>query len=473
MTAQCLLSLVLALASQAPRPGARVIDLERRPELFLHDDALVSASEGVTVAMGRLEKHPGALVSIDRPWEVGFLGYACVLHDMTEGLYKMWYEVRREEMQARCHYAVSKDGLHWEKPELGLVEFEGSRRNNIVFNGPPGVQSKVHWVIKDYADPDPARRYKMMYHFWDHGGRGVSIAQSPDGLRWTASPYVNLHGGFDTQNLMFWDDRIGAFAGYFRLWLGGKRHIGRATSPDAYHWSRPVEVHGPDARDPEQWDLYTPAVFKYGAARDVYVMVPAAFDWPSNTLYGQLALSRDGIRWSRFRETFLPLGQKGSWDSGSIYPVPSDAVIAGRTAIYYRGNDHGHGAEGRAGFGVALLRQGGFAGRRAAGEGTLTTHLLRANNAASALYLNVDARGGSVQAELLDEAGQPLPGFSRSESQELREDGARQLVRWKGEAVLEPAVRRGPFRVKLHLRAATAYGFEVGAAPKAPAAAGN
>ena len=70
----CLLSLVLALAtaapqasrgaSQAPRPGARVIDLERRPELFLHDDALVSASEGVTVGMGRLEKHPGALVSI-------------------------------------------------------------------------------------------------------------------------------------------------------------------------------------------------------------------------------------------------------------------------------------------------------------------------------------------------------------------------------------------------------------------------
>ena len=167
-TMPCLLSLVLALAtaapqasrgaSQAPRPGARVIDLERRPELFLHDDALVSASEGVTVAMGRLEKHPGALVSIDRPWEVGFLGYACVLHDMTEGLYKMWYEVRREEMQARCHYAVSKDGLHWEKPELGLVEFEGSRRNNIVFNGPPGVQSKVHWVIKDYADPDQIGR---------------------------------------------------------------------------------------------------------------------------------------------------------------------------------------------------------------------------------------------------------------------------------------------------------------------------
>src|SRR5678816_2043366 len=139
-------------------------------------------------------------------------------------------------------------------------------------------------------------------------------------------------------------------------------------------------------------------------------MVPAAFDWPSNTLYGQLALSRDGIDWFRFREPFLPLGSKGAWDSGSIYPVPSDVQVGGRTAIYYRGNDYGHGAEGKTGYGVAFLRQGGFVGRRAAGEGTLTTHLLRVNSPRSVFYLDADARGGSIRAELIDAAGQVVPG---------------------------------------------------------------
>ena len=29
-------------------------------------------------------------------------------------------------------YCESTDGVHWEKPELGLVDFNGSQANNIV-----------------------------------------------------------------------------------------------------------------------------------------------------------------------------------------------------------------------------------------------------------------------------------------------------------------------------------------------------
>jgi hypothetical protein len=43
--------------------------------------------------------------------------------------------------QPRILCAMSRDGLKWEKPNLGLVEFEGSRANNLVLRGPhgPGV----------------------------------------------------------------------------------------------------------------------------------------------------------------------------------------------------------------------------------------------------------------------------------------------------------------------------------------------
>ena len=32
-------------------------------------------------------------------------------------------------------YAESKDGITWTKPELGLFEFDGSKANNIVWDG--------------------------------------------------------------------------------------------------------------------------------------------------------------------------------------------------------------------------------------------------------------------------------------------------------------------------------------------------
>ena len=33
-------------------------------------------------------------------------------------------------------YAESADGIHWEKPDLGLFEVNGSTANNLVWMGP-------------------------------------------------------------------------------------------------------------------------------------------------------------------------------------------------------------------------------------------------------------------------------------------------------------------------------------------------
>ena len=52
-------------------------------------------------------------------------------------------------------YAVSKDGVIWEKPDLGLVTLQGSTRNNIV-PAEPGVG----YLILDGREEDPSRRYK-------------------------------------------------------------------------------------------------------------------------------------------------------------------------------------------------------------------------------------------------------------------------------------------------------------------------
>jgi hypothetical protein len=85
-------------------------------------------------------------------------------------------------------YATSRDGLRWEKPGLGLVEFRGSRDNNIVDLPHAGYRPAAA-ILHDPQDPDPARRFKMAYEapVEGHAGNRLCVAFSADGLRWAPS----------------------------------------------------------------------------------------------------------------------------------------------------------------------------------------------------------------------------------------------------------------------------------------------
>ena len=79
-------------------------------------------------------------------------------------------------------YAVSADGINWEKPALGLVDFEGSTANNLVMRrATHGLHAGG--VFKDPRDPAPARTYKFI-HRNASAGRMASCF-SADGLRWS------------------------------------------------------------------------------------------------------------------------------------------------------------------------------------------------------------------------------------------------------------------------------------------------
>ena len=453
-----------------PPSATEPLVLNRQQELLLHDDRLVRSREGLELGQARLEKHPSnPLLVIDRPWErQGILNYVAILHDEEEGLYRMWYQIlgRTEEgvNRSHCLYAQSTDGVRWEKPELGLVEFQGSKANNILFLDPNERPrgTPVYWVVKDYAEADPGRRYKMMLNRWDFRGRGVGIGWSADGIRWEFAAYVNRLGGFDTHNLFFWDDRIGLYTGYFRTHVRGKRSIGRATSPDAFHWSAPVTVHTLDERDPPAWQIYGPGIFKYSRARDVYVMYGEGYDSENEIFRGQLGLSRDGIHWKRFRDGYFADTGAGTWDAGSVRPVPAEAVVDSRMAVFYTGSDHSlHDWEGTRGVGLATYQQGAFAGWRARSEGTVTTRLLLAKDREPALLLNAEAEGGEVRAELLDADGNPIPGYTREVCRPLTGNGHQQEVVWEGQENLAPVVAQGAFSVRLYLERATIYGFRV------------
>src|SRR5438046_3429540 len=97
--------------------------------------------------------------------------YGTVLH--AEGRFHMWYfgcyGDDRDTIgwghglnDCVLCYATSDDGLHWQKPDLGLIEYRGSRHNNIVDLPHVGVRP-AGGVLHDPDDPDPSRRFKMAY----------------------------------------------------------------------------------------------------------------------------------------------------------------------------------------------------------------------------------------------------------------------------------------------------------------------
>lgn len=115
--------------------------------------------------MHRPEKR-GPVLKAERPWEGSYVTVFCPpMWIPEEGVYRQVYECRDEkragmkdgQIEHRYAIAVSADGMTWEKPNVGLVEFDGSKRNNLFPT--PDMQRLAH-VVFDPDDEDPRRRYK-------------------------------------------------------------------------------------------------------------------------------------------------------------------------------------------------------------------------------------------------------------------------------------------------------------------------
>jgi hypothetical protein len=186
--------------ASAPVPG--IINIGSTKQAFL-DDLLIFETSRVSRFMNRPHKHSqNPIMVADRDWElekspggeagVELFGQS-VLYDEQEKLFKIWYLPMAWPNQLRpwC-YATSTDGYHWEKPNLGIYEYKGSKKNNILNAWNDSIGVCYLNVIKDDHDPDPQRRYKAMGELEgpppaNHNG-GAAVAFSPDGIHWNEYP---------------------------------------------------------------------------------------------------------------------------------------------------------------------------------------------------------------------------------------------------------------------------------------------
>jgi hypothetical protein len=305
----------LAAASLADEP----IRLGHHRELFV-DDFLIGELLGARCVL----HHPVArelAVEHDTDWEGNTSGYHTVFQDGD--LYRMYYRgshankgtVRKEHPQYTC-YAESRDGIHWEKPNLGLFEFDGSKENNIVWAG-PGTHNFA--PFKD-TNPDcpPEARYKAL------GGhnKGLVAFHSPDGIHWTlvSEEPVITKGAFDSQNLAFWDAERQRYVDFHRHFTKGVRAIMTCTSPDFVHWTEPVWLEYPEGTPNEH--LYTNQITAYHRAPHIFMGFPKRF-MPDRRMHGNqmpglsdgvFMTSRDGLLFHRWGEAWIRPGlQRERW----------------------------------------------------------------------------------------------------------------------------------------------------------------
>ena len=214
-----------------------------RKQLFM-DDFVVQEVSNLERRMHRPERR-GPLLKADRPSDGVLIALASApMWVPDEGVYKMAYEVRRGERNGNeMALAVSRDGIDWEKPDLGLVEFEGSKKNNLF---PTPDNCRLWHVVYDPDDADSDRRYKG---FVTVKGARIPVV-SPDCLHWTkldVPPLPSLDAGSLT-----YDRENGQFLGLLKFMGRFGRSYNLTVSADFEHWSEPRFLFGTDEEDQER-----------------------------------------------------------------------------------------------------------------------------------------------------------------------------------------------------------------------------
>ncbi len=449
--------------------AAEPIDIGSRRELFV-DQHLIDQMMGVRQVIHRPQPREVAIVH-DQPWE----GNTCIYHTVFQDgdRYRMYYRGSQHTPgQPSTHqvvcYAESKDGIHWTKPDLGLVAFHGSTKNNIIWNG---IGKHNFAPFKD-RNPgcQPKARYKAIAG--TRGEGGLFAFQSADGIHWSLmhDRPVIIEGDFDSQNLAFWDPRRSCYVDYHRKGRRGKRDIMTCTSLDFLHWTKPEFLDYPGA--PAE-HLYVNQIQPYVRAPHIYLGFPKRFLPGRKSPIGHplpglsdtlLMSSRDGKTFHRWQAAFVRPGlQPDRWVCrnnmvawGLVETAsPLDHAPNELSLYVVEGYYQGKSCQVRR----HSLRMDGFVSVSADDRGgSLLTKPLVFDGNQLQVNLSTSAAGG-LRVEIQDPNGTPLPGFSLADCPEIFGDALARTVVWKRQADLATLIGK-PVRLHFELKDADLYAFQ-------------
>jgi len=517
-----------------------VLFIGQTPQYFF-DNHVIEMFNFVTRTMHTPKPYgSNALIKKDKPWE-DVLYFRTntwnVYWDDQENLFKCWYEDLGFDFDAfagrksdthgleapgfhefcdnRYLYAESKDGIHWEKPELDYREMDGRKTNICLGNERDGKAHSATFLL-DEQEEDASKRFKVI--FWNER-KGYpkainKVGYSPDGRTWTLCDEPVFFGGnseIGTGDVIIvnrnretgeytLDTRISHMCEYpggrsnpdVSGWglpiypneptRNAKRRIYHAYSKDFLHWTVPQQILTPDPlEDNLDEEYYGMARFRMG---DLWVAILNKFQRTANTVSASLVYSRDGLNWNHAgqRQDILSpnVDDPNAWDQYMAEVCCQPVFLDDEIRLYYAGSNFHHDwwmfgiqegldhpeaelgpKSGESALGLATLRPDGFisldTGLR---DGILITRPVVSEG--RELKVNVKCGPkGYFQVALLDRQGNEIPGHEKSACDTFTGDSTKHIITWSGKSDLPQAILAGGVKLCFYSRDTNLYSFHI------------
>lgn len=408
---------VMANAIPEVQAGKDLVrNIGSRRELFV-DSFLIESTKGCFLKLHEPRQAPAS----DQP--ANNMEYGTVIKDGE--LYRLYTRdgrgaKRDGDATEVTRYCESHDGIHWTWPNLGLVEIDGSKSNNIILHEAPFCHNFCPMLDTRPGVPE-SERFKAL------AGTVKSMLHafvSADGIRWkkmSQKPVISYtkEYAFDSQNVSFWSELENCYVCYFRHFLDKKlRSVCRTTSTDYIHWTEPVPMK-PNLPGEH---IYTTLTHPYFRAPHIYIATPTRFfpdrgestDVIFMTARGNQPFDRT------FREAFIRPGlDPNRWGNRSNYAALNVVPTGPEEMSIYMTP-----------FRRFTLRTDGFASVNAGfDEAELVTRPLIFQG--RQLFLNyATSAGGRLRAEIQDVSGNPIAGFTLEDCKPLIGDRIEQAVLW-------------------------------------------
>lgn len=488
--------------------GAELVPVGLQKQLLV-DDYVIAEKHNITRELGEPKKmgvvmkpsvptdyHPTKQFPDGLP-KVGFydLGYrTTVLWNEQQEKFQMLYRASAENVTG---YAESKDGINWTKPFIS----EDGKSNLITYRGKTeGTFYEASFMIDSTVPWGHPEKYKAAFN---PGNTKCAIAYSADGIHWKG--YNNGESvtgrAADAQNQILWDPIASRYMLVTRTDLGtkGGKTEDRATRvmahnrdndllsyPKAWKTLATVAVDDPQGEKTPAGvmalQMETMNVWVYenvyfslmhvltlgertGASGEVKIADPDKRH-ETDVIDFYIGTSRDGVNfdksWIYARKPFVERGGDGCFDKSMVHAASEIVNYGDEHRIYYGGIYHQHhtgGSSNKSGkIGLAKLRLDGFICLEAKDTpGTVVTKAFKFEG--DKLEVNVDAKEGWVQIELLDKNSKVIPGFSGKAAKQYKGvDKLRLMPQWKSSGDLSQ-LKGKTVKLRFTLQNARLYSF--------------
>ncbi len=438
---------------------------------------------------------PEPVMRPEMPWEgLALALYGTVLK--VGDAWRMYYTTAAPDFPAAMCVADSTDGFHWTRPNLGIHEFRGSKKNNIAI-----TQCRC---VSVYYDPDDDEYpFRTMVHRGPsksgHPIYGMYESVSKDGYHWTeldaVVPSPQYGGRPGTKDLSgtdvyyLWSKKVdGEYVVTYKADTfkeTARRCVGISQGADLKHFSDTKIILRSDLLDPPDIQYHGMVGFPYG---DMYLGL--AERWFGDPTHFELMLvwSYDLETWHMppKREAFI--GPTFPWNQAWTTCSTGGPIQSGNQLRFYFGGKSGSHIHVKQGphkvgnIGLAEITVDRFVSISAGYmDARLVTKPMKwpgddlLLNASTTRSLEADPRlkGGEMSIEVWDADGQPIEGYSGDQrapfdgNHPARGDTEAATVRWPDDKSLRELAGRD-IRLVFYMRDSHLYSFRSGTAREMP-----